>query len=476
MRTFRTSFIVVLICIAHFSFAQKASKPNIILILADDLGYGDLGCYGQQKIATPNIDKLAQQGLKFNQFYAGSTVCAPSRASLLTGLHTGHTAVRGNRGMKPEGQFPLPESTVTIANLLQRQGYKTGAFGKWGLGFITTSGDPQKKGMDEFYGYNCQTLAHNYYPDHLWQNHDRIDFAENKTSNTVYSADVIHKEAMKFIDAQQQHSPFFLYLPYTLPHAEVIAPRDSTYHFYVKKFGEPPLQSKMTGDGGYDRAFEPYPHAAFAAMVTRLDRYVGDVVEAINNKGLAENTLILFSSDNGPHKEHGGDPDFFNSNGIYKGIKRDLYEGGIRVPLIAYWKGKIKQGTSDHVAAFWDLYPTFQELAGIPVSKNIDGISMLPVLMQKAQPVLHKYLYWELHESGGRQAVRFGEWKGVKLHVSGSSNSTLELYHLKTDPGEMENVAEKNPAIVQQIEAMMKEAHVSNPEWPFLYQELNKKQ
>lgn len=458
------------------ALAQKPVRPNIILILADDLGYADVGCYGQQKVATPNIDKLAKQGLKFNQFYAGSTVCAPSRASLMTGLHTGHGSVRGNKRMKPEGQFPLPDSTVTITSLLQKQGYRTGAFGKWGLGFIGTSGDPHKKGIDEFYGYNCQTLAHNYYPDHLWKNYQRIDFPENKKSNTVYSADLIHNEALSFIRAQKQNRPFFLYLPYTLPHADVIVPHDSIYNYYVKKFGERALESKMVTNDGDEHAFEPYPHAAFAAMVARLDKYVGDVLETLNKKGLAENTLILFSSDNGPHKEHGGDPDFFNSNGIYRGIKRDLYEGGIRVPLIAYWKGKIMPGTSDHVAAQWDLFPTFQQLAGIPVSKNIDGISMLPALLQNKQQRRHKYLYWELHEGGGKQAVRFGDWKGVKLTVSGSPIGLLELYNLKTDPSEKENVALNNPAIVKRIEAMMKEAHVTNPDWLFLHAELNKKE
>lgn len=453
--------------------AQKAVKPNIILILADDLGYADIGCYGQQKIATPNIDKLARQGMKFTQFYAGSTVCAPSRASLMTGLHTGHAAIRGNKGMNPEGQFPLPDSVKTIANVLQKQGYKTGAFGKWGLGFITTTGDPQKKGIDEFYGYNCQTLAHNYYPDHLWKNHERIELPENNSSPTTYSADLIHSKAIEFINDQSGSRPFFLYLPYTLPHGDVIAPHDSVYNYYVKKFKEQPAQRSVKLNDDEKHIYEPYPHAAFAAMVARLDKYVGEVVASVNRKGLAENTLILFTSDNGPHKENGGDPEFFNGNGIYRGIKRDLYEGGIRVPLIACWKGKIKPGINNSIAAQWDFYPTFQQLAGVTVSKNIDGISMVPSLLQKAATP-HKYLYWEFHEGGGKQAILFGDWKGIKLNVSTNKKALMELYNLKNDPGEKENVAAKFPSIVSRIEAMMIEAHVPNQRWPFLYNELQK--
>ncbi len=309
---------VILVFSAGLLAQSNTQKPNIILIVADDLGYGDAGCYGQKKIETPNIDKLAKQGLKFTQFYAGTTVCAPSRASLLTGLHTGHTPIRGNKGTEPEGQAPLPGSTITFANLLQKAGYVTGAFGKWGLGYITTSGAPDKKGFDQFYGYNCQTLAHNYYPDHLWNNDERVDLSENKNSNTVYSGDLIHQQALEFIDHNVQ-KPFFLFLPYTLPHAEIIAPHDSIYYYYIRKFNE----KKDTTQKHYDgRVLEPFPHAGYAAMVARLDRYVGEIVRSIKEKGIADNTLIIFTSDNGPHKEGGGDPDFFDSNGIYRGIKK----------------------------------------------------------------------------------------------------------------------------------------------------------
>ena len=330
----RSQLLIAIIFLFITATAQtkKTNTPNIIFILADDLGYADLGCYGQQKTETPNLDKMAAAGMKFTQFYSGSTVCAPARTTLMTGLHTGHTPIRGNKTFEPEGQTPLEENVVTIANLLQKSGYRTAAFGKWSLGFITTSGDPAKKGFDEFYGYNCQSLAHDYYPAHLWHNHDRIDFKENLTANVTYSADTIHAEAMRFIKQQNNNQPFFLYLPYTLPHGDVILPHDSVYQYYIKKFNETPVKD----NGKKDKlSFEPYPHAAFAAMVSRLDKYVGEVINSINQQGLAENTLIIFCSDNGPHKENGGDPEFFQNHAIYRGIKTDLYEGGIRVPCIA---------------------------------------------------------------------------------------------------------------------------------------------
>ncbi|MEO5683176.1 MAG: arylsulfatase [Chitinophagaceae bacterium] len=452
--------------VAHAQNKIQRRQPNIILILADDLGYGDIGCYGQQKIETPHIDKLAKTGLQFMQFYAATTVCAPSRASLLTGLHTGHTAVRGNEGYQPEGQTPLPDSVITIATLLKKQGYKTAAFGKWGLGYITTSGDPNKKGFDQFFGYNCQSLAHNYYPDHLWNNHDRIDFPENADSNEVYSADYIQAHAMQFL--QQQHQqPFFLFLPYTLPHGDVIAPKDSVYNYYVKKFNEPPAQPGPQKKDGEQHRFEPYPHAAFAAMVDRLDRYTGEIIKAIHEKGIAENTIVLFTSDNGPHRENGGDPEFFNSNGPFRGIKRDLYEGGIRVPFIAYWNGKIMPGVTNQPAAGYDLYPLFQQLAGIPVSTNIDGISILPTLTNTKQTP-HHYLYWEFHENNGRQALRWKDWKAIKLNVNKDANAPVELYNLRMDPAEQNNVAAKYPAIAKQLDGMIKQAHAGNKKWPLL--------
>jgi arylsulfatase A-like enzyme len=460
-----------IIFFSQLTYAQKISKPNIIFILADDLGYGDIGCYGQQKVLTPNIDKLAKMGLKFTQFYSGSTVCAPARCTFMTGMHTGHGDIRGNVTLKPEGQVPLHDSIVTIAMLLKQAGYQTGAFGKWSLGFITTSGDPQKKGFDEFYGYNCQTLAHNYYPDHLWHNHDRVDLSGNLKYDSAYSADLIHQQAMHFLKAKHDR-PFFLYLPYTLPHADVIAPHDEVYDYYVKKFNEQPVEARTTNSKAHH--FDAYPHAAFAAMVARLDKFVGEIVTTVKELGLEKNTLIIFTSDNGPHKENGGDPVFFNGSGGLRGIKRDLYEGGIRVPFIAYWKGITKAGTVNKTPlALWDMFPTFLELAGMKQAKNIDGLSMLPALKGQKQNV-HAYFYWELHESGGKQAVRFGNWKAVKLDVSKRNDSPIELYDLKTDPQEKNNIASKRPDIVKQIEALMKEAYVPNPEWPLMVSEIKK--
>ncbi len=447
--------------------AQKNLKPNIIFIFADDLGYGDIGCYGQQKIETPNIDKLAQKGMKFTQFYSGSTVCAPSRSSFLTGLHTGHTAIRGNKSFPPEGQTPIPDSVITFANLLQQNGYSTAAFGKWGLGYITTSGDPNKKGFDLFYGYNCQSLAHNYYPDHLWNNHDRIDFA---AKDSVYSADIIHQQAIQYIKNSGE-KPFFIYLPYTIPHGEVIVPHDSTYYYYSKKFDEQPTTAKRMYDG---RPLGEYPHASFAAMITRLDRYVGEIVKLVEEKGLADNTLIIFTSDNGPHKEGGGDPEFFNSNGIYKGIKRDLYEGGIRVPFIVYLPGKIRSSVIDKPAALWDMYPTFLQIAGVPVKKKIDGISLVPTLFQTGKQKQHEYFYWEFHESDGRQAIRWGKWKAIKLAVTKISDPAIELYDLDKDPQELNNIAPQNPDIVKKMTELFLKEHQYSPDWPLLFKEMSK--
>jgi arylsulfatase A len=467
-------FSFLFILAFHFTYAQKQSKPNIIFILADDLGYGDLGCYGQKKTETPNIDRLANMGVKFTQFYSGSTVCAPARSTFMTGLHTGHTAIRGNVTLKPEGQVPLPDSVTTIAMLLRNAGYSTAAFGKWSLGFITSSGDPQKKGFDEFYGYNCQTLAHNYYPDHLWHNHHRIDLPGNLKYDSAYSADMIHNQALRFLN-QQHNKPFFLYLPYTLPHADVIAPHDEVYNYYVRKFAEAPAAIPTTKDVENSH-FDTYPHAAFAAMVSRLDRYVGEIMDVLKNKGLDNNTLVIFASDNGPHKEKGGDPVFFNGNGGLKGIKRDLYEGGIRVPFIAYYKGLTHAGTVNTTpAALWDLFPTFLQLSGVPITARTDGISILPALKGDKKQKLHEYFYWELHESGGKQAVRMGDWKAVKLNVSSNTNTPIELYDLRTDPKEEKNIAAQHPDIAKRMDALMKEAYVPNKDWPLFRGEAKNK-
>ncbi len=450
--------------------AQKIKQPNIIFIFADDLGYGEIGCYGQQKIETPNIDQLAAAGIKFKQFYAGTTVCGPSRASLLTGLHTGHAPIRGNKQFPPEGQMPLPASTVTFANYLQQNGYATAAFGKWGLGFHQNSGDPNKKGFDLFYGYNDQSLAHDYYPTYLWKNDEKVDLSINKTYDSVYSAALIHQQALQYIK-ESSGKPFFIYLPYTLPHGDVIGPHDSLYHYYKHQFNEQPLTGEALKTRPHNMKPEAYPHAQFAAMIGRLDLYVGEIVKTLKEKGLLENTLIIFTSDNGPHKENGGDPEFFKSSGIFKGIKRDLYEGGIRVPCIAYWPGKIKPAVTEQPAALWDIYPTVLEIAGISSRDKVDGFSLTALLLKKGTSKQHKYFYWEFHENNGRQAVRWGKWKGIRLNVSKDDNAPIELYDLSTDPSEQKNVAAKNPLIVEKIKMMLKEAHVYNKAWPLLKSE-----
>ena len=468
----------ILLFAAQFTAATAAiaqiaapnSRPNIILILADDLGYGDPGYQGQQKIHTPNIDRMAAMGMRFTQCYAGTAVCAPSRASLLTGLHTGHTPIRGNRGYKPEGQYPFPDSSLTIASVLQSHGYTTGAFGKWGLGYPGSTGTPTKKGFTDFYGYNCQSLAHNYYPDHLWSNDQIIPLPGNTTGDSIYSGDLIHQHALQFLQ-ENKDKPFFLFLAYTLPHAALQVPHDSVYTNYIARFHEAP-KTPGPDDKKTDYAFEPYPHAAYAAMVTRLDRYVGEIIRQTQTLGLAANTLILFTSDNGPHHEGGGDPAFFHSSGPLRGIKRDLYEGGIREPFVAYLPGQIKPGATTRPFAFWDLFPTFEAFTGIPVTKDIDGLSILPLLQghpEKAQQ--HEFFYWEFHESGGRQAVRRGKWKGVRLGVNTIADPPIELYDLEKDPGEQTNIAGQHPDIVRQIRMDMEHAHLSNKDWPLLASE-----
>ncbi|AEV96589.1 arylsulfatase [Niastella koreensis] len=451
---------------------QTAVKPNIIFILADDLGYGDLGCYGQKLIQTPNLDAMAKQGTRFTQFYAGTAVCAPSRSSFLTGQHTGHTPIRGNKGVQPEGQWPIPDSAVTIAEVLKKAGYATGDFGKWGLGPVASSGDPIKQGFDAFYGYNCQTLAHDYYPDHLWENDTRIDFAANTPEHpTDYSADLIHQKALQFID-QHKGNPFFVFLSYTLPHAALQVPDDSLFEKYKKLLNEKPIPVPKWNGKNY--APQAYPRAAYAAMVSRLDVYVGQVLQKLKEAGIDKNTLVIFSSDNGPHKEGGYDPDYFNSNGPLRGIKRDLYEGGMREPMIAWWPGKIKAGaTSDYVGAFWDFLPTFAELAKALKPANIDGISIVPALLGQKNAPSHPWLYWEFHEQGGKQAVRMGKWKGIKLNVTSQPNGPIELYDLTTDLGEKNNVADKHPDIVQEIKKIMEQQHRESPDFPLFTKSAN---
>ena len=437
--------------------AAKApeSRPNVIYIMADDLGYADITPYGQQLIETPNIERLAAQGMLLTQCYAGCTVSAPSRASLMTGLHTGHTYVRGNYEIDPEGQCPMPAGTYTLGTLFSNAGYVTGAFGKWGLGYPGSESVPSKVGFDRFYGYNCQRMAHTYYPDHLWDDDRRVDFPENADpGRQTYSQDIIHAEALDFIHENAEAGrPFFAYLAYTLPHAELCLPHDEVYQHYVEKFKDAPADAKPWMTNG-DYGTSEHPMASFAAMVSRLDRYVGEVMALMEKEGIADNTLIVFTSDNGPHREGGANPDFFHSYGPLRGCKRDMYEGGIRVPFIVSYPGHIAEGTkSDQIMAFWDIMPTFAELIGSSDEITTDGISMLPAWTGGKQEQ-HPYLYWEFHELGGRQAVRMGDWKGIRLNV-GNDRTSFELYNLADDIHEERNVAAENPDITARINEIM---------------------
>lgn len=461
----KIGLLAVLLCVS-----VRAEKPNFIFILADDLGYGDLSCLGQEKFQTPNIDALKAKGMFFAQHYSGSTVCAPSRSALLTGQHTGHTFVRGNKEVLPEGQHPLPAAVVLLPELLKPAGYVSGAFGKWGLGYPGSEGDPLNQGFDLFFGYNCQRLGHHYYPYHLWDNGQKMVLAANAgTAKGTYAPQLIQERTLRFIE-DNRDKPFFCYVASIIPHAELFAPEE-----YMAKFrGAFPEPKPFAGldegpelrQGRYQS--QPEPRAAFAAMITLLDDQVGEIVKKVEDLGLAEKTLIVFTSDNGPHQEGGADPDFFNSNGPFRGHKRDLYEGGMHVPMIACWPGKVPAGkTSQHVSAFWDMVPTFAELAGVPVPENTDGLSMVPTLLGRDGQAEHPYLYWEFHELGGRIAVRMGKWKGVRYNVLKQPGQPMELYDLSADAGEERNVAAVYPETVEQIEAIMKKARTPSEVFTF---------
>lgn len=423
---------------------QKLKKPNIIYILADDMGVSDLGCYGQQLIKTPNIDKMASEGMLFTQHYAGSTVCAPSRGTLMTGMHTGHGYVKGNFAMESEGNLPLPEETVTVAELLKSAGYKTGVMGKWGLGGPNDLGHPNNQGFDYSYCYLDQRLAHEYYPDHLWNNYKKV------VLNNQYSHDIFAKEALQFINDNKEN-PFFLYLPFTIPHGKFQVPDDSPYS----------NESWTTNQKNY------------AAMITRMDKDIGLIFSLLDSLEMDENTIVFFASDNGGVK---GMSDFFESNGQLRGYKTDLYEGGIQAPLIARWPGKIIQNSeTDHISAFWDMMPTFCEIAGISSPNNIDGISFLPTLLNQTQEK-HNFLVWEYFhynyswQPGSEnprnymlsQAVRMGDWKGVRNNMKDKQNLPIELFDLSKDIGEQNNVAEQFPEVVNEILQIMENEHTDS--------------
>jgi arylsulfatase A-like enzyme len=430
----------------------RASRPNILFILADDLGYGDVGVFGQKVVATPNIDRIAAEGVRFTQSYAGCTVCAPSRCCLMTGYHTGHARIRGN------AKVPLEAGDITVAKVLKQAGYRTGIVGKWGLGGAYTDGIPNLQGFDDWFGYLDQTYAHTYYPQSLWDNKEEKIIQRNLGKRQQWVQDLFTERALKFLDNQSK-DPFFLYLAYTSPHANDELGRD------VGDGMEVPSDEPFTN--------KPWPQVEknFASMVTRLDRDVGRVMAQLKKTGQDQNTLVFFTSDNGPHQEGGHDPKFFHSGGPLRGIKRDLYEGGIREPGMARWPGRIKPGTtSDQVWAFWDFLPTAAELAGVEPPQGIDGVSMLPALVGKPQRN-HEYLYWEFHERGFSQAVRTGDWKGVRL----GTKRPIELYDLKSDLSESNDVAAAHPDIVRKMAEIMQSARTDSKEFPIVESPRGKK-
>lgn len=455
---------------------REARAPNIVFLLADDLGYGDLGSYGQQDIRTPNLDRMARDGMRFLRHYAGSPVCAPSRGVLLTGLHPGHAHVRNNRTIEPEGQEPLPADAVTLPQLLQQQGYATGAFGKWGLGGPGSSGDPLRQGFDRFFGYLCQREAHNYYPTYLWNNDKRTaldnpafssrqafpegldpSWPENyaQYSGSEYAPDLYTEQALDFI-REQRARPFFLYYATTVPHVALQVPEDSLAE-YLGRWPETPYPG--------DKAYLPHfaPKAAYAAMITRMDRDIGRIVALVEELGLGEETLFVFTSDNGAVDDAGGaELEYFDSNGPLRSGKRWLYEGGIRVPLIVRWTGVVKPGSvSARVTGFEDWLPTLLAAAGAGqrVPEHVDGISFLPALRGERQEK-RPFLYREFPAFGGQQAVWWGNWKGMRMNLlRNPPDSRIELYHLGRDPGEEHDVAAQHPDVVQRIAEIMQREH-----------------
>ncbi|MGD0089496.1 MAG: arylsulfatase [Planctomycetota bacterium] len=480
----------VLPCLAlHVpAWAAEARKPNIIFFLADDLGYAELGCYGQKKIRTPNLDRLAADGLRFTQHYAGNAVCAPSRCVLLTGKHPGHAFIRDNREAKPEGQEPLPAGTVTLARLLKQLGYATAAVGKWGLGPVGSEGDPLKQGFDRFYGYNCQRHAHNYYPTYLYDNDKRIELhnpamvlgkklppdadpnapaSYESFKGQDYTPDLIAEQALRFV-RENKDKPFFLYLATTVPHLALQVPDDSLAE-YAGKWPDPPY----TGGKGYfpNRT----PRATYAAMITRMDREAGRVLALLGELGLEEDTIFVFTSDNGPTYDHtgGSDSEFFESAGPLRGLKGSLYEGGVREPCIVRWKGHVQPGgTSERVTGFEDWLPTLLELAGAAGStpKDVDGISFAPVLRGEPQEP-RPFLYREFPAYGGQQFVRQGDWKGIRQKLlpqkGAQPNLRTELYNLKDDVGEKQDLSAGHADVVAALERIMREQHTPSPLFAF---------
>ena len=489
--------IAFMLCTAlALAQTQTGKLPNIIYIYADDLGYGEPGCYGQQKIKTPNLDRMAKEGIRFTRHYAGAPVCAPSRAMLMTGKHAGHAYIRGNYelgGFSDEeegGQMPLPEGIFTLPKMLKKAGYITGMAGKWGLGVTGTSGDPLLHGFDYYYGVLDQKQAHNFYPTHLWENskwdslsnpvisvHRPVDSAKaiqkdfDYFKGNEYSIDKMTEKALGFID-RNKSKPFFLYLPLTLPHVSLQVP-DPAVQQYIGQFNEKPY----FGQKGY--ASHQHPLSAYAAMVSYLDKQVGMLLDKIRTLGLDSNTIIMFSSDNGPSVEGGADPVFFNSSGGLRGTKRDVYEGGIRVPFIVRWQGMIQPNTvSGHISTQYDLLATLAELTHTRLDTKTDGISFLPALLgDSSAQEKHEYLYFEFPEKGGQVGIRFGNWKGVRTNVKKDAKAAWQLFDLSKDITETHDIAGKHPAIIKRMQAIQKEAHQHSHirDWEFIDPKFNEK-
>ncbi len=476
--TFITSTLILLVLLQVSCQAPENERPpNIIYFLADDLGYAELGSYGQEWIKTPNIDRIAEEGIRFTQHYSGNAVCAPSRCNLMTGKHPGHAYIRNNgdpahlqhmkedMGWEFPGQNPIPDEEVTIAEMLKQKGYATAAIGKWGLGHFGTTGDPNNQGFDLFYGFNCQRHAHNHYPKFLWNNREKELFPGNdRTLNgETYSQDRFREVAMEFIQAHKDE-PFFLYMPFAIPHLSIQVP-ESSLEEYKDVIPEEDYEHR-----GYLE--HPYPRAGYAAMISHLDRDVGAIMDLVKTLGLDDNTLVMFSSDNGPtfNRLGGSDSDFFESAGPFKGLKGSLYEGGIRVPLVARWPGKIEAGQeSSHLSAFWDIMPTLADVTGTTAPAGIDGISLAPTLLGNDSQQAHELLYWEFPGYGGQQAIRMGDWKAVRQQVLKKDNPDplkIELYNLANDIGETTDVADQHPEVVEQFRVMMRENRVPSSLFP----------
>ena len=470
MRTFTLTLLLLLCLVTTITLGACASRPtrppNIILIMADDLGAGELGCYGQSIIKTPNIDALASRGVRFVNAYSGAPVCAPSRCTLLTGLHTGHAAIRDNHELKPDGQMPLPSDAVTIASVLKPAGYATACIGKWGLGMPETTGDPARHGFDLFFGYYCQRHAHNHAPAFLFRNGSKVGLegnpakaARGDTPMAHYAPDLMRDEALAFINANADR-PFLLYYATTIPHLALQVPQDSLAP-YIGAFEDPAYDGKK----GY--LAHNNPRAAYAAMVTRLDRDIGDILARIDALGLTGETLVVFTSDNGPTYTGGADSTFFNSADGRRGLKGQLYDGGIRVPLIAAWPGHTAPGqTSTFACANWDLFPTLAEAAGVPIEPR-DGVSLLPHLASPTIAQDRPQLYWETPAGAAAQAVRIGSYKGVRTKIR-SGASQIELYDLATDPGEKHDIAAQHLEVVEFVRrAMSARTPAAIPAWDF---------